>query len=93
MLDRKTKNIDASVELLEDRIDLIKKMMIVLYLVVSFLFILGIFTYFYTGLVGMTVIILSLALFGWIGVHEMCTYQDRIGLLIFLKKRFDKELK
>jgi hypothetical protein len=94
MLDRKTKDREASIELLEDRIKQSKKFLLLLYFVGLIIFVMACLNYFVTMLVGMTTIVLFLALFVFMGMYYMSSYIDKVDLLIYLKKCFkDKEMK
>lgn len=90
MIDRKTKSIDASVELLEDRIKQINLSGYFLFFLSTIVFFLGYGSYFFTRLIGLPILIVLLGLFGLLGSIIVLFQTNHFNLLIFLKRKEDK---
>jgi len=101
MLDRKTKNIDASIELLEDKKNNIKQMKNILMFTGFLLVTIGLMGGFIVGLLEMSyfkgasfaLISLVAALLVVILCFPLVRDSQYLDLLIYLKRQFEKEKK
>ena len=91
VVDRKIKNYDASIELLEDRIKILDYLGYFLYIGFFIAFIFSVITYGLSGLIGTTVIGIGFSLFLLICCMYFWNVQGRIGILIYLKKHLEVE--
>ena len=86
MLDRKTKNIDASMELLLDRDKQCNLQFGLLYIIGAIIFFTGFSLYLVTGYVGFPILIALLGLFVLIGSFLILIYQWNLSVIILLKR-------
>jgi len=91
MLDRKTKNIDASEELLKDRIKITNYVILLVYLVGAGVFIGGFAIYFTTTLIGLPILAL-MGLFTMMGFFYFASYVDHLQILLHLKQNEKKDV-
>ena len=87
MLDRKTKNIDASVELIEDRIKQTKRFSIMIYFIRAGIFISAIVCYGVTSLIGLPILTALIGLFVLIAFFYQASYDDHLQILLHLKHK------
>ena len=90
MLDRKTKDRDAGVELLTDRIGQGKKILAIMYLIVIALLLWAGIYYIFTGTIGIPMLILFGANAAFTAFCIICLMQDNTSLLIYFKEREQK---
>ena len=87
MLDRKTKDIDASVELLEDRIKESKKYALGIYFIGTAIFIFAFLYYAITSLIVLPIYFAMLGLFVMYGFYYLNSYSDHLQTLLYLKRK------